>query len=216
MPKWQDRWLIVDDRTSQTPFDRHYVYHTAWAVRQLRRFSPHEHVDVSSAIYFVALGSAVVPIRHIDFRPPQILLDNVECEAGDVTALRFEDASLDSLSCMHVIEHIGLGRYGDSLDPLGDLKAAAELQRVLAPGGRLLFVTPVGQPRITFNAHRIYSFEMVARLFPKLALREWMLIPDDTNSGPIEGASPALFDQQKYACGCFIFERSPSPIGGLQ
>jgi hypothetical protein len=59
---------------------------------------------------------------------------------------------------MHVIEHIGLGRYGEALDPDGDLKAIRELVRVLAAGGNLLVVVPVGRPRIQFNAHRIYDY----------------------------------------------------------
>ncbi|NDC42314.1 MAG: DUF268 domain-containing protein, partial [Chitinophagia bacterium] len=56
--------------------------------------------------------------------------------------LPFESDSIPSLSCMHTIEHVGLGRYGDQLDPQGDLKAIAELKRVVQPGGDLLFVTP--------------------------------------------------------------------------
>jgi hypothetical protein len=36
---------------------------------------------------------------------------------------------------MHVVEHIGLGRYGEPMDEQGDLKAIEELKRVLAPGG---------------------------------------------------------------------------------
>jgi len=47
---------------------------------------------------------------------------------------------------MNVVEHVGLGRYGEPLDPEGDIKAMRELRRVLAPGGSLLFVVPVGRP----------------------------------------------------------------------
>ena len=65
-------------------------------------------------------------------------------------------------------EHIGLGRYGDPLDPLGTRKAAAELQRVLAPGGQLLFSLPVGRPRVEFNAHRVHDPHEVASWFDGL------------------------------------------------
>ena len=84
---------------------------------------------------------------------------------------------------MHVAEHIGLGRYGDPLDPDGDLKAMGELKRVLAPGGLLLFVVPVGQPRVCFNAHRIYSYGQIVEAFAKLYLEEFALIPDDSIDG---------------------------------
>jgi SAM-dependent methyltransferase len=114
---------------------------------------------------------------------------------------------------MHVVEHIGLGRYGDPLDPEGDLKAMAELQRVLAPGGSLYFVVPVGEPRVQFNAHRIYAYRQVIESFPALELRQFALVPDDAETGGlIEGAPPALADQQQYGCGCFWFVK-PAPGG---
>jgi SAM-dependent methyltransferase len=208
VPKWTDRFFCLDNRTQQTPFDQHYVYHTAWAARCLARSCPSKHVDISSSLYFTALVSAFVPVQHLDYRPPNLVLDNLRCEKGDLGALPFPDDSLDSLSCMHVIEHIGLGRYGDPLDPLGDAKACRELARVLAPGGTLLFVVPVGRARICFNAHRIYSFEMIVALFPTLRLSEWALIADDAHNGMIANAAPHIVNNQNYACGCFVFSKS--------
>jgi SAM-dependent methyltransferase len=207
VPKWNERQYFLENRTSQTPFDRQYIYHTAWAVRQLVRHRPAEHVDISSSLYFVALGSAVVPMRHLDYRPPLLALSNLECGAGDLTALPFASGTVPSLSCMHVIEHIGLSRYGDPLDPQGDLKAARELTRVLAPGGRFLFATPVGRRRVCFNGHRIYSFEMVCQLFPELKLEEWALIPENPPDGLVQNAAPELINRQNYACGCFAFRK---------
>ena len=65
----------------------------------------------------------------------------------DLISLPFEDGSFHSLTCMHVVEHIGLGRYGDQVDPDGDLMAMKELERVTAKLGNLLFVVPVGIPK---------------------------------------------------------------------
>jgi len=203
----RDRSFYLNDKTSTTPFDAHYLYHTTWAARQLRFINPKEHVDISSSLYFVGLASAIVPITHYDYRPPEFEIDGVTCKAGDLMALPFADDSVESLSCMHVIEHIGLGRYGDPLDPCGDQKAAAELQRVLEPGGHFLFVTPVGRPRVCFNAHRIYSFEMVANLFPDLKLEEWALVKDDPSAGLVPKPTPDVIDAQSYGCGCFRFSK---------
>jgi hypothetical protein len=78
---------------------------------------------------------------------------------------------------MHVLEHIGLGRYGDQLNPTGDLRAASELGRIVRSGGQLLIVEPVNQqPRISFNAHRIYSYYQVTAMFPGFELDEFTLI----------------------------------------
>src|SRR5436853_180080 len=83
--------------------------------------------------------SAFIPVEFYDYRPANVQLSNLTAEAADLLALPFAEGSVESLSCMHVVEHIGLGRYGDPLDPNGDLKAIAELRRVLAPAGTLLF-----------------------------------------------------------------------------
>ena len=200
-----DRCLCLSDRTSTTPFDGHYLYHTSWATRQLRKIMPKEHVDISSSLYFVGLASAIAPIKHLDCRPPDFKIENVTCAAGDLMSLPFADNTVESLSCMHVIEHIGLSRYGDPLDPCGDIKAAAELQRVLAPGGQFLFVTPVGRPRVCFNAHRIYSFEMVQKLFSALRLEEWALLKDDSSQGLVPNPRAETINAQTYGCGCFRF-----------
>ena len=203
-----DLYPCLGDATSQTGFDRHYIYHTAWAARVLARLKPEKHIDVSSSLYFASIASATTPIEFYDFRPPRLELDGLGVSAGNITALPFADGSVHSLSSMHVVEHIGLGRYGDPLDPLGDAKAIEELKRVLAPSGYLLFVVPVGRPRVQFNAHRIYSLEQITSSFADLQLEEFALIPDGPDDGGIVmGASEEMVAMQNYACGCFLFRK---------
>ena len=109
---------------------------------------------------------------------------------------------------MHVIEHIGLGRYGDKLDYDGDLYAIRELKRVIKSGGNLLIAVPVGQPKIRFNAHRIYSYDQIISYFEELKLKEFTLIPDNANeTGMIINAEKNLADAQDYGCGCFWFQK---------
>jgi SAM-dependent methyltransferase len=205
---WADRKPCLDDRTADTSFDRHYVYHTAWAMRVLARSLPAAHIDIASSLYFAALASAFVPVRYFEYRPVELHLPGLTCEQADLLRLPFGDRSVRSVSCMHVVEHIGLGRYGDPLDVDGDLKAMAELNRILAPGGSLLFVVPVGRPRVQFNAHRIYGFDQVAEAFPGLELVEFSLVPDRAyGSALIPRATRQQADAQRYGCGCFWFRR---------
>lgn len=199
----------IFDKTLGTSFDRHYVYHTAWAARILAETRPQEHVDIASSLFFSAIVSAYTSIRFYDYRPANLSLSNLTSEHADLTNLSFTTDSIPSLSCMHTVEHIGLGRYGDPINPDGDLQACKELSRVLAPGGNLLFVVPVGSSsRIEFNAHRIYTYEHVQSLFPQLKLREFSLIPEhEKRGGLIRHADPTLCDQERYACGCFWFTK---------
>jgi hypothetical protein len=117
----------------------------------------------------------------------------------------YADNSLESLSCLHVAEHIGLGRYGDPLDPLGTRKAAAELTRCLAKGGNLFFALPVGRSRICFNAHRIHSPKTIIDYFNKLKLVELSGTTDDKRF--IENIDINILENSKYACGMFWFRK---------
>ncbi len=196
----------LGDRTATTSFDAHYVYHPAWAARILAQTKPAEHVDISSSLTFCAMLSAFVPVRFYDYRPAALQLSGLQTGAADLTRLPFADGSIASLSCMHVIEHVGLGRYGDPLDAQGDCKALAELKRVLAPGGNLLLVVPVGRPRVCYNAHRIYSREQIERELAGLTLQQFALLPDSAQELIVD-ASSTLVSRQEYGCGCFWFKK---------
>ena len=206
--KWDDRIPCLYDSTNKTAFDEHYVYHLAWAARVLKKINPSEHIDIGSHIYFAAMMSYSFKINYFEYRPPSIDLDNLKVSKADLLNLSFPDCSITSMSTMHVLEHIGLGRYGDKLDYDGDLKASKELVRVLKPGGDLMIVVPVGKPKINFNAHRIYSYEQIIKYFSALTLIQFALIPDDASSlGLILDAPQKLSDNQNYGCGCFWFKK---------
>ncbi len=205
---WHDRTPCLNDATAQTCFDRHYIYHPAWASRIIAGIKPEYHIDISSTLGFCSMLSAFIPVKYYDYRPADLHLTNLTSETADLLRLPFDNASVKSLSCMHVVEHVGLGRYGDPLDPDGDIKAIIELKRVMETGGHLLFVVPVGRPKIMFNAHRIYSYDQIISYFDGYMLRQFALIPDNpVDGGIIVDAPKELADSQSYGCGCFWFTR---------
>lgn len=204
--KFSEILPMFGEATSQTGFDHHYIYHPAWAARIVAKIKPQVHVDISSTLHFSTLVSAFVPVKFYDYRPAKLTLSNLETKSADLVNLPFADNSIASLSCMHTVEHVGLGRYGDKLDPEGDKKAMAELKRVTAKGGSLLFVVPIGKPKIIFNAHRIYSYDQIMDYFAGFKLKNFALITDD-NLGQdfIDNATKEQSDRQNYGCGCFWF-----------
>lgn len=202
---------IFFNRRIRSPFDSHYTYQAAWATRHIQTRRPAAHVDVSSAVPFVAQLSAIVPVTMYEFSAPDIALPGLTVREATVLALPLPDRSVASLSCLHVIEHVGLGRYGDPLDPDGMEKAAAELCRVVAEGGVLYVSFPVGRARVAFNAHRITDAEaFVARVAAHgLSLQDFALIDDQGRFHP--SASPADARGLRYGCGCFCFVREGQP-----
>jgi hypothetical protein len=203
---------MLSEDTTSTGFDRHYLYHGAWALRALKRIQPSLHYDFSSSLFFAAAASAWFPVHFCDLRPADIHLDGLSTAKEDLLRLSLADNSVDSASCMHVVEHVGLGRYGDEINYDGDLKAVAELKRITRPGGNILFVVPVGKTAtILFNAHRIYTWKSVLEMFGEdFDLVEGALIPEQNSLGLVYYPDESLLEMQGFACGCFWFCKKQS------
>lgn len=203
---WHDSYPCLSDRVTRTPFDPHYFYQGAWLARRLLRTNPSLHVDVGSSAAMVSVLSAGVPVAFLDYRPLAVRLPGLHCVGGTATNLPFPDNVVASLSSLHVIEHIGLGRYGDPLDPQGSKQAAVELQRVLRPGGRLFLSVPVGRERVCFNAHRVHAPGTIQSYVRALRLESFSLIDDAgrfTEQVPLEAA-----ENLEYGCGLFEFVKA--------
>lgn len=91
-----------------------------WLAAQ--RPAPARLVAADFSATAVAMGAAFAAARGIA---------GIEWEVGDMTRLGHADASFDTIVSCETIEHVP--------DPR---RAARELARVLAPGGRLLLTTP--------------------------------------------------------------------------
>lgn len=200
-----DSFPLLGDRLPTTPFDPHYFYQGNWLARRLAQVRPPQHIDVGSSVLTMGVLSAHVPTIFVDYRPLVVRQGGLDCIAADITRLPFADRSLRSLSCLHVIEHIGLGRYGDPLNGEGARLAAQELQRIVADGGRLYLSTPIGRERVCFNAHRVFAPSTIIGWFSELQLVSFSYVSDD--GGLHEGVSPADVPSLEYGCGLFEFQR---------
>jgi hypothetical protein len=202
-----DTRAYIHDDTLCTSYDDHYLYHTTWAAHRIYKNRPAQHTDISSFTYFSAFLSSFVPTVFLDYRPINVTIDNYRTGQADITNLAISGNSIESLSCMHVVEHIGLGRYGEPISATGDKIAAEELKRVLAPGGTLYMVLPVAsENRVYFNAHKVYTFDCIMKMFGGLILCENALLCDYPGAF-IKNADKSVFDKQKYGCGCFEFRK---------
>ena len=185
----------------------HYFHQDVWAARRVFDAAPSEHVDVGSRVDgFVAHLLSFRAVTVMDLRPLDGGDSRLRFLQADIRSLPQPDRSVESLSCLHAIEHVGLGRYGDGIDPQGHISAMRELQRVVADGGRLYLSTPIGRERLEFNAHRILTPKTILKAFDELALLEFSAVDDDGRL--VEHAEVSEFEEATYACGLFLFERA--------
>lgn len=211
--RFSESYPCLTDWTPYTPFDPHYFFQGAWLARRLHRSAPKLHVDVASSVLTIGTISALVDTIFVDYRPIRANLKGMTPVAGNILCLPFAPNSLKSLSCLHVIEHIGLGRYGDPLDPEGSIKGAWELARVLIPGGLLYLSTPIGRERVEFNAHRVFAPQSVARMFSGLELVEFSYVDDAGAYCECRELHEAM--NSEYACGLYLF-RKPMAVAELK
>jgi len=170
---------IVHDWTMTTPIDPVYLYQDAWAFEHIVRERPEHHVDVGSHHKYVVLLSKIVPVTMVDIRPLTTPVNTLHFQSGSILDLPFQDGSIPSVSSMCVIEHIGLGRYGDPLDPNGTEKALAELKRIVTRGGNLYLSVPLDdENRIYFNAHRAFREDYLLSLFKPFRIMDRKYIFD--------------------------------------
>jgi SAM-dependent methyltransferase len=175
------------------------------------------HVDVGSRIDgFVAHVASFAHVEVFDIRPLSTTAANISFRQVNLFDLGDDfDGYTDSLSCLHVLEHFGLGRYGDPIDPGGHIKGWRALERMVRPGGRLYFATPIGiRQRIEFDAHRVFSIPFLLELMtPCFRIDRFSTVDDEGNLHVGQDPeSPAAREGFAYRFGCGIFELTKMPF----
>ena len=189
----------------------HYFHQDLLVARRIFQDRPRRHVDVGSRVDgFVAHLACFRRVEVVDIRPLTSAIPNITTIQADVMAPLPADLveSCDSVSCLHALEHFGLGRYGDPIDYDGHLLGLESLYSMLAPGGKLYLSVPIGPQRIEFNAHRVFSVGyLLGRLEPRYRVDRFSYVDD---SGDLhEDVSLTEEDiREDFGCsyGCGIFE----------
>jgi len=203
--------VLGDSRQAAGHSYGHYFHQDLWAARKIIARQPVGHVDIGSRLdgFIAHLLAAGMNLTVVDLRPlsePVEGLDFVQADATELGA--FADGSIGSLSCLHAIEHFGLGRYGDSIDPLGSRRACEAFARKLAQGGRLLLSAPIGQERTEFNAHRVFHPMRLPEYLPDFSLRDFAAVDDDGRFR--QGVEPGELAGARFALGLYDFEKKIS------
>jgi hypothetical protein len=168
-----DLYPCLTDRTSTTPLDPVYFYQDTWASAKIFQNHPSHHYDVGSSVKTIGIISQLIPVTMIDIRPIELTLHGLSFKEGSIVQLPFDDSSIESISSLCVVEHIGLGRYGDPLDQFGSEKAMKELIRVTKSTGYIYFTVPIeSKNRVYFNGYRSFTRQYIIDAFKFCELLE--------------------------------------------
>lgn len=186
-----------------------YFWQDLHVARQIHLANPIKHVDIGSRIDgFVAHVASFREIEVFDIRPVTSRIPGVVFRQADLMnrTESFIDYC-DSLSCLHALEHFGLGRYGDPIDPHGYSAGLSNMARILRSGGLFYLSVPIGRERVEFNAHRIFDPRSLVQLAATygLQLKEFAWIGADRTL--IQSSSPVQdmdeLGKARYALGIF-------------
>jgi len=155
------------DRNEQSGISSgHYFHQDLFVASLIFKNNPEKHVDIGSRIDgFVAHVASYRKIEIFDIRELSSKNESIIFKQADFTDLDKEYYEYtDSISCLHAIEHFGLGRYGDSIDINGHIKGLNAIHKMLRKKGKFYFSVPIGPLRIEFNAHRVFSLNYLIGL----------------------------------------------------
>jgi SAM-dependent methyltransferase len=187
----------------------HYFHQDLYVAQEIFKTNPAKHVDIGSRVDgFIAHLAAFREVEVFDIRPANNQIQNIIFKQEDLMQLApcFENYT-DSISCLHAIEHFGLGRYGDPLDPDGYVKGLDSIHRMLRKGGTFYFSTPIGPQRIEFNAHRVFSVRYLLDLLStRYEIQSFSYVHDDGNLYTPPRMEDLDIDENfkcNYGCGIF-------------
>jgi hypothetical protein len=158
---------LADSAESAGIASGHYFHQDLLVARRIFEGRPRRHVDVGSRIDgFIAHLAVFREVEVFDVRPLGCQVRNIHFRQIDVINSTDEslDGLYDSASCLHALEHFGLGRYGDRIDYFGYLKGLRAISRLLRRDGVLYLSVPLGTQRIEFNAHRVFSISYLREI----------------------------------------------------
>lgn len=198
----------------------HYFHQDLLVARRIYANKSVRHVDVGSRIDgFVAHVASFRTLEVIDIRPLQGVIPNVTFLQADLMSELPQRlvGYCDSLSCLHALEHFGLGRYGDPVNYDGDLAAFRNLSAILKPRGKFYFSVPIGPQRIEFNAHRVFSISTLLELFAgRFTVDQFSFVDDRSDLHENVSLNENNVENNcgcQFGCGIFEMTKVASAVG---
>ena len=192
-----------------------YFWQDLLVARRIFSANPEKHVDVGSLVGgFVAHVASFREVEVFDVRPISAIIPGVTFKQADLMQPVADMAGYcDSVSCLHALEHFGLGRYGDPVDPQGFERGFLNMATLLKENGVFYLSVPIGIERVEFNANRVFDPRTIIALATQNGLSLSVLtvicpgVQIETIT--IDEAQLSRLSSQRYALGIFEFQKRP-------
>ena len=191
--KQEYMWPVIAEKYAAAGVIGNYFWQDLWAAKLIITSGAKKHFDIGSRLdgFIAHLLAANIDVTMIDIRDFPGEVEHLSTIVDDATSLhQIPDESIESMSALCSLEHFGLGRYGDPIDPEACFKCFDNIQKKLKKGGRLYLSVPVGRERVEFNAHRVFYASTIVECFHDLQLEEF--------SCTAEGKIEYNVDMHKY------------------
>lgn len=201
----------IEDRFKQSGIaSGHYFHQDLLIANKIYKNNPIKHVDVGSRVDgFIAHVASFRKIEVFDIRELDSKILNVAFKRFD---LMDENSGFinysDSISCLHALEHFGLGRYGDRVDYHGYMRGWKNIGKILKSSGKFYFSVPIGPQRVEFNAHRVFSINYLKDLISTVYRIDSFSYVDDEGDLIQDAELESGSAEKNFGCnyGCGIFE----------
>lgn len=202
---------ILDDAKAESGIgDKIYFFQDLHVAQEIFKANPSRHVDVGSRVDgLIAHVASFREIEMFDIRPLSSKIQNVKFTKCDLMSELSPDllGCTDSLSCLHTIEHFGLGRYGDPINVNGHSAGFENLSKMVKTGGTFYFSVPLGPLRVEFNAHRVFSMEYLLKMVQgNFEIKKFSYVSDKGElhvDVPVDGEDAKRNFNCKYGCAIF-------------
>ena len=194
-----------------------YFWQDLMVARLIFDANPKSHIDIGSRIDgFVAHVASFREINVVDIRPVNTKINGIIFKQLDIMESSYFAINspyyekYDSVSCLHTIEHFGLGRYGDPIDPDGYFKGLSNIINMLEQDGLFYLSTPIGKERVEFNANRIFNTKGLIDLLESKKMKLIKLLTFDNgciNEFNLNEVDFKSFETFEYKLGFFLFKK---------
>ena len=208
------KYMILTDYKEEAGVQSgHYFHQDLLVAKYIYENKPHNHIDIGSRIDgFVAHVATFRSIKIMDIRYlEKSEHENIEFMKKDLMDNENIDEEItDSISCLNAIEHFGLGRYGDKIDPNGHIKGFNNIIKMLKKKGKLYISFPIGKRNeVHFNAHRIFHPKDIFNWYEKkdLSLEKFDMVDDNGKLHKNIDIDKHQFNLT-FGCGIYTFIRT--------